>query len=214
MPQECMIRLLIADDHEVIRAGLKYLLADTGIKIVAEVTTGQAALKYALEYTVDVVLLDVHMPDGDGLTTLGRIKVDKPDLPVLMFSAFDNPTYVARAAALGAAGHLLKGCTRDELINAIKTAAAGETVFTREGLRRVTRALATSHFAADVEISLTDREVEVLRQMASGLTNEQIAEGLHMGYDNIKEHVKNIMRKIGVTDRTQAAVWAVRKGLV
>ena len=116
MTTRTKIRLLIADDHEVVRSGLKSLLADTEIKIVAEVATGQAAVKYALEHDVDVVLLDVRMPDGDGLTALGRIKLDKPDLPILMFSAFDNPTYVARAVALGAAGYLLKGCTRDELV--------------------------------------------------------------------------------------------------
>ncbi len=118
---------MIADDHEVVRSGLKSLLAGTEIKVVAEVATGQAAVKYALEHDVDVVLLDVRMPDGDGLTALGRIKLDKPDLPILMFSAFDNPTYIARAVALGASGYLLKGCTRDELVNAIKAAAAGES---------------------------------------------------------------------------------------
>ena len=91
MTQQSKIRLLIADDHEVVRSGLKSLLAGTEIKVVAEVATGQAAVKYALENEVDVVLMDVRMPDGDGLTALGRIKLDKPDLPILMFSAFDNP---------------------------------------------------------------------------------------------------------------------------
>ena len=107
------IRLLIADDHEVVRSGLKSMLADTEIKVVAEVATGTAAVKYALENEVDVVLLDIRMPDGDGLTALGRIKLDKPNLPILILSTFDNPTYVARAVALGASGYLLKGCTRD-----------------------------------------------------------------------------------------------------
>jgi DNA-binding NarL/FixJ family response regulator len=213
MPQTSKIRLLVADDHEVARSGIKGLLADTEIKIVAEVATGQAAVKYALEHDVDVVLLDVRMPDGDGLTALGRIKLDKPDLPVLMLSAFDNPTYIARAVALGASGYLLKGCTRDELLSAIRKAATGEHVFTRDELRRVTGALATPRLVADVEVALTKREGDVLRQMALGVTNKQIAVELRISYETVKEHVQHILGKIGVKDRTQAAVWAVRKGL-
>ena len=214
MTQQEKIRLLIADDHEVLRSGVKALLAGTEITVVAEVATGQAAVKYALEHEVDVVLLDVRMPDGDGLTALGRIKLDKLDLPVLMISAFDNPAYVARAVAMGASGYLLKGCTRDELVNAITKAAAGESVFTRDELRRVTGAIATPRIADDVDVPLTQREAEVLRELVKGLTNKQIAEVLHIGHETVKEHVQHIIHKIGVTDRTQAAVWAVRKGLV
>jgi DNA-binding NarL/FixJ family response regulator len=208
------IRLLIADDHEVVRNGLKTMLAGTEVKIIAEVATGSAAVKYALENEVDVLLLDIRMPDGDGLTALGRIKLDKPDLPILILSTFDNPTYIARAVALGACGYLLKGCTRDELLTAIRTAGAGETTWTREELRRVTGALATPRLAADVEVPLTQRESEVLKQLAYGLTNKEIARTLHISYETVKEHVQHILRKIGVTDRTQAAVWAVRKELV
>ena len=214
MTQQSKILLMIADDHDVIRSGLKSMLAGSEVKVVAEAATGQAAVKCALENQVDVVLLDVRMPDGDGLTTLGRIKLDKPDLPVVMLSQFDNPIYIARAVALGAAGYLLKNCTRDHLLATIRTAAAGENIWTREGLRRVTGALATPRIAADVEVPLTQREGEVLRQLASGLTNKQIADSLKVSYETVKEHVQHVLRKIGVTDRTQAAVWAVRKGLV
>jgi len=208
------IRLLVADDHEVVRSGLRTMLANTDIKIVAEVGTGNAAVKYALENDVDVVLLDIRMPDGDGLTALGRIKLDKPDLPILILSTFDNPTYIARAVALGASGFLLKGCTRDELIEAIRKAAAGESAWTRDELRRVTGALATPRLTTDVEVPLTQREHEVLRQLAYGLTNKEIAQAMHISYETVKEHVQHILRKIGVSDRTQAAVWAVRKNLV
>ena len=208
------INLLIADDHEVVRCGLKNLLAGTEIEIVAEVATGAAAVKYALENDPDVALLDIRMPDGDGLTALGRIKLDKPDMPILILSTFDNPTYVARAVALGAAGYVLKGCTRDHLIHCIRTAAAGESAWTRDELRRVTGALATPRLASDVEVPLTQRESEVLRQLAYGLTNKEIATALHISYETVKEHVQHILRKIGVSDRTQAAVWAVRKELV
>ncbi len=209
------IRVLIADDHEVVRSGLKSLLNGTEIKVVAEVATGSAAVKYVMENDdVDVVLLDIRMPDGDGLGALGRIKLEKPQLPVLMLSTFDNPTYIARTVALGASGYLLKGCTREELIEAIRKAARKESVWTREELRRVTGALATPRLTSDVDVPLTQRESEVLRQLAYGLTNKEIAAALHISYETVKEHVQHILRKIGVSDRTQAAVWAVRKELV
>lgn len=209
------IRVLIADDHEVVRSGLKSLLNGTEIKVVAEVATGSAAIKYVMENDdVDVVLLDIRMPDGDGLGALGRIKLEKPQLPVLMLSTFDNPTYVARTVALGASGYLLKGCTREELIEAIHKAARKEPVWTREELRRVTGALATPRLTSDVDVPLTQRESEVLRQLAYGLTNKEIAAALHISYETVKEHVQHILCKIGVSDRTQAAVWAVRKELV
>src|SRR5271165_3945745 len=112
MPIERKIQILIADNIEMVRCGLKALLAGTEIKIVAEAATVQAALKIALERELDVAILDVRLPDGDGLTALGRIKLDRPQLPVLMFSAYDNPASVARAVALGASGFLLKDCSR------------------------------------------------------------------------------------------------------
>ena len=208
------IKILIADDHEVVRSGLKTLLADTDVEIMAEVATGEEAVKYTLAHQPDVVLLDIRMPEGDGLTALGRIKLDKPDMPVLMLSTFDNPTYIARSVALGANGYLLKSCTREELLAALRAASTGESVWTRDELRRVTGALATPRLAADVEVPLTQRESEVLRQLAYGLTNKEIAQALHISYETVKEHVQHILRKIGVSDRTQAAVWAVRKELV
>lgn len=214
MSQETKIRLLVADDHEAVRCGVKSLLEGTEIKVVAEATTGQAAVKYAVEKEVDIVLMDIRMPDGDGLTALGRIKLEKPDLPILLISAFENPAYVARGVAMGASGSLLKGCTRDELINAIRAAVAGENVWTHEELRRVSGSLRTPRLNGDLEVSLSEREGEVLRQMAFGLTNKQIATTLHISYETVKEHVQHILRKIGLTDRTQAAVWAVRKELV
>ena len=208
------IKLLIADDHEVVRTGLKSLVAGTDIKVIAEAESGEEAVKLALKHEPDVCLLDIRMPEGDGLNALGRIKLDRPDMPVLMLSTYDNPTYVARAVALGASGYLLKGSSREALLNAIQMAAAGESAWTREELRRVTGALATPRLSADVEVPLTQRESEVLRQLAFGLTNKEIAQALQISYETVKEHVQHILRKVGVSDRTQAAVWAVRKGLV
>jgi DNA-binding NarL/FixJ family response regulator len=208
------IKIVVADDHEVVRLGLRTLLANTDIKIAAEASSGEEAVKLAMKHNPDVVLLDIRMAEGDGLNALGRIKLDKPEMPILMFSTYDNPTYVARAVALGAAGYVLKGAGRDKLIEGIRKAAAGESVWTREELRRVTGALATPRLNSDVEVPLTQRESEVLRQLALGLTNKVIAQSLDISYETVKEHVQHILRKVGVTDRTQAAVWAVRKGLV
>ncbi len=208
------IRLLVADDHEMVRLGLKSLLEGTEIEVAAEAASGEEAVRVALSQPVDVVILDIRMPNGDGLTALGRIKLEKPQLSVLILSSYDNPTYVARAVALGANGYVLKGASREELIQAIRTAAKGESTWTRDELRRVTGALATPRLASDVEVPLTQRESEVLKQLAHGLTNKEIAQALHISYETVKEHVQHILRKIGVTDRTQAAVWAVRKNLV
>ena len=207
-------RLLIADDHEVVRSGLKSLLHGTEIDVVAEAATGEDAVRKTMEFELDVVLLDIRMPKGDGLNALGRIKLERPDLPVLMLSTYDNPTYIARAVALGASGYLLKSAGSENIVTAIRRVAAGENIWTREELRRVTGALATPRLAADVEVPLTQRESEVLRQLALGLTNKEIAQALSISYETVKEHVQHILRKIGVSDRTQAAVWAVRKGLV
>jgi DNA-binding NarL/FixJ family response regulator len=207
------IKLLIADDHESVRAGLKSMLQGTDIKIVAEASGGDAAVRMALKQKPQVVLLDVRMENGDGLSALGRIKLDRPEMPVLMFSGFDNPSYIARAVALGANGYLLKTATKEKLVDAIRRAAKGDNIWAREELRRVTGALATPRLASDVDVPLTKRESEVLKQLSKGLTNKQIADQLDISYETVKEHVQHILRKIGVTDRTQAAVWSVRKGL-
>jgi DNA-binding NarL/FixJ family response regulator len=208
------VSLLIVDDHEVVRAGLKSLLQGSDIRIVAEADNGAAGLKLALKHKPNVVLLDVRMPDSDGLSCLARIKLDLPNMPVVMFSAYDNPTYVARAVALGASGYLSKTASRKEIVEAIRTAATGETIWTRDELRRVTGALAAPRVGSDIEVPLTKRENEVLKQLAFGLTNKEIAQALGISYETVKEHVQHILRKIGVSDRTQAAVWAVRKELV
>lgn len=208
------IRLVIADDHEVVRCGLRNLVGGTEIEIVGEATTGEEAIRRTLELRPDVALIDIRMPGGDGLNALARLKLECPEIAILLLSTYDNPTYVARAVALGATGYVLKGADRDAILDAIRKAAAGETVWTRDELRRVTGALATPRLNTDVEVPLTQRESEVLRQLALGLTNKEIAGTLHISYETVKEHVQHILRKVGVSDRTQAAVWAVRKGLV
>jgi DNA-binding NarL/FixJ family response regulator len=207
------VDLLIADDHEVVRAGLMRLLEGTDIRVVGEAADGHVALELALERRPHVILLDVRMPEGDGLNCLARLKVELPDTPVLMMSAFDNPTYVARAVALGAAGYLFKSASRQQIIDAVKAAAAGESLWSREELRRVSGALAAPHTMAEIDVPLTKRECEVLKQLAFGLTNKEIAQALGISYETVKEHVQHVLKKLGVADRTQAAVWAVRNDL-
>jgi DNA-binding NarL/FixJ family response regulator len=208
------VRLLIADDHAVVRAGLKSLLADVrDIEIVAEAADGEEALRLARRHRPDVVLLDVRMPGADGLAVLGQLRSELPGGAVVMFSSYDNPTYIARAVALGAAGYLVKSATREEIIAAIRRAANGEALWSREGLRRVSGAPSTPRAAGELDAPLTKRESEVLKQLALGLSNKEIAQALDISYETVKEHVQHILRKLGVADRTQAAVWAVRKGL-
>jgi DNA-binding NarL/FixJ family response regulator len=208
------ISLVVCDDHQVVRLGLKSVLAGSGIEVTGEASSGEQLLQLLSTKLPDIVLLDVRLPGGDGLHFLGRIKINYPTLPVLLFSTYDNPTYVARAVALGASGYVLKSESSEKLIEAIHGALRGELAWTREELRRVTGALATPRVVSDVEVPLTQRESEVLSQLANGLTNKEIAAVLGISYETVKEHVQHILRKIGVTDRTQAAVWAVRKGLV
>lgn len=208
------IRLMVIDDHEIIRSGIRKMIAGTEIQLIAESNSGENVLAGISQYHPDVILLDVRLEEGDGLSALGRVKIERPQIPVLMLSTFDNPTYVARSVALGASGYLLKNSSRDTILDAIRKVAAGENAWTREELRRVTGALATPRLAADIEVPLTRRENEVLEQLAHGLTNKEIALALGISYETVKEHVQHILRKVGVNDRTQVAVWAVRKGLV
>ena len=207
-------KVIIADDHEVVRAGLKSLVAGTNIRVIAEASTGDDAVRLTAKHKPDLVVMDVRMSKVDGLTALGRIKLDYPEIPILMFSTHDNPTYIARAVALGASGYILKNASGKTLIDAIQRASQGNALWTRDELRRVTGALATPRIRGEIEVALTQRESDVLRQLALGLTNKEIAQTLSISYETVKEHVQHILRKIGVTDRTQAAVWAVRKDLI
>lgn len=208
------IRMLVADDHEVIRTGLAALLAGADIEIIAEAATGKEAVKQAEKHKPDVVLLDIRMPDGDGLATLEKLRAKVPECRVVMLSTYDNPTYIARAVALGASDYVLKGASREDLIATIRAAAAGESPSRSGELKRVAGAMKVRQLIDDDDVPLTQRETQVLRHVALGLSNKEIGRSLEISVETVKEHVQNILRKIAVSDRTQAAVWAVRKGLV
>lgn len=207
------IKLLVVDDHPVVRIGLKQMIAGGDIHVVAEAENGEEALACIKKIQLDLVLMDVRMPQMDGLRCLAEVRKLKPQLPVLMLSAYDSPTYAARAVALGAAGLLNKTIARAELVAAINEVASGATVWSRDEMRRVSGPLGDGEAELDLEVPLTKRELEVLKQLAFGLTNKEIAEALGISYETVKEHVQHVLRKLGVSDRTQAAVWAVRKGL-
>jgi DNA-binding NarL/FixJ family response regulator len=208
------IRLLVCDDHQVIRTGLASLLAGTDIEIVGEAENGKETLRLAQKIKPDVILLDIRMPDGDGLGTLEKLRQKVPESHVVMLSTYDNPTYVARAVALGAADYVLKGSSRDDIVATIEAAAHGESPSRFGELKKIAAAMKVRQVVDDDDVPLTQRETQVLRHVALGLSNREIGKSLEISVETVKEHVQNILRKIAVSDRTQAAVWAVRKGLV
>lgn len=208
------ITLLVCDDHEVIRTGLASLLAGTDIEIVGEAANGKEALKQAQKLKPDVILLDVRMPDGDGLSILEKLRAKVPDSRVVMLSTYDNPTYIARSVALGASDYVLKGSSREDIVATIEAAGRGESPSRSGELRRIAGAMKVRQVLDDDDVPLTQRETQVLRHVALGLSNKEIGRSLEISVETVKEHVQNILRKIAVSDRTQAAVWAVRKGLV
>ena len=207
------VRLLIADDHEVIRVGLANLLAGTGIDIVAQTGTGKECLKLAEKHKPDVVLLDVRIADEDGLEILEKLRQKVPASKVVMLSNFDNPTYVARAVTLGASDYVLKGSSQKVLVEAIQGAATGQAPSAGGELRRMAATMGNREVAKDDQVQLTQRETQVLRHLALGLSNKEIGRSLEISVETVKEHVQNILRKLAVKDRTQAAVWALHKAL-
>jgi DNA-binding NarL/FixJ family response regulator len=207
-------KILLVDDHEVVRIGLKQMLSNSDCEIADEASTAEQGFNKFVASTFALVVVDIRLPGGDGLQLLGRIKSHAPTQPVLIFSAYDNPTYAARAVALGANGYLLKTDSVERIVDAIQRTSKGENIWSRDELRRVTGALATIRVGSETDVPLTQREGEVLKQLANGLTNKEIALSLGISYETVKEHVQHILRKVGVSDRTQAAVWAVRNNLV
>lgn len=208
------VRIIVADDHEVVRSGLVSLLNGTDIEIVAEASTSEEVVSLACTHKPDVVLLDIRMaPGSGGLIALEKIRDAVPSVQCVMLTAFDNPTYIARAVAAGAHDYILKSCSRDELLDSIMNAASGQIPVRAGELRRVATTMSNRVATPDPDIPLTQREMQVLRHVALGLSNKEIAQSLTISVETVKEHVQNILRKLAVSDRTQAAVWAVRRGL-
>ena len=209
------VRLLIADDHELVRSGLAVMLQQTEIQIIAQACDGDQALQLSSEHQPDVTLLDIRMPPTDGLMVIEKILVATPQTRIVVFSNYDNPTYVARSIAMGASDYVLKGATRHQLTTAILRAARGEDPPESSLLHRFKTSMARRKDRSDTnDIPLTNRELQVLRHVALGLSNREIGLSLGISIETVKEHVQNILRKVDASDRTQAAVWAVRRGLI
>jgi DNA-binding NarL/FixJ family response regulator len=209
---ELPIRVLVVDDHPMVREGLRSMLTGEGVEIVGEAGTSEEAIRLAGALTPDLVLLDVELPDVEGLTALSRIKDASPSAAVLIVSMHDHPRLVRRAIESGAAGYVLKGIGRRELLAAVRAATDGDCVLDPALLRAVLTEVAPVE--RRVPHALTPVEHDVLRLMADGLTNRQISERMRWSVGTAKKYVQRVLDKLGASDRTQAAVAAVRRGLL
>jgi DNA-binding NarL/FixJ family response regulator len=213
-----MIRVLLADDQELVRSGFRLILElAEGIEVVAEAVDGREALELARELKPDVVLMDVRMPELDGIEATRRIRQAGLETRVLVLTTFDLDEYVYAAVRAGASGFLLKDAPREQLITAVRTVARGEALLAPAVTQRLIERFLARPPAEETAPALADlspRELGVLRLVARGLSNAEIAGALVVGEATVKTHVARILRKLGVRDRVQAVVFAYESGLV
>ncbi|MBL8056685.1 MAG: response regulator transcription factor [Anaerolineales bacterium] len=205
------IRVMLVDDHTVVRQGLRMFLAlEPDLEVVGEAENGAEAVRMAKDLRPDVILMDLLMPVMDGITAIGVLRREQPDTEVIALTSVLEDEKVVGAVRAGAIGYLLKDTQADELCRAIKAAAAGQVQLSPQAAARLMREVK----APESPETLTERETEVLRLLAKGQSNKEIAQGLVIGEKTVKTHVSNILAKLGVPSRTQAALYAVRIGLV
>ncbi len=208
------ISIMLVDDHAIWRGGVRSMLEDSEFKVVGEASSGVEAVVVAKEVQPEVILLDIRMAGGDGLDALQALKKELPKTSVVMLTTYDNPTFMARAVVGGAAGYLLKGIEQQELLQALRAVAGGELLLNKSDLLRSLRGISEHETLAQELIKpLSDREIEVLKLVATGLNNRDIGSLLFVAECTVKTHVEHIINKLGVSDRVQAAVWAARCGL-
>jgi len=206
------IRVLIADDHSVVRQGLRMFLgADPELEIIGEARDGAEALKLASQLRPDVVLMDLVMPVMDGISATAAIRRDMPDTEVVALTSVLEDNSVVDAVRAGAIGYLLKDTEAHELRRAIKAAAEGQVQLSPQVVTRLLREVRTPDKSRE---SFTERETDVLRLLAQGKSNKEISQALNIGEQTVKTHVSHVLNKLGVPSRTQAALYAIRIGLV
>lgn len=217
--QSSVIRVALVDDHGIVRQGLRALLTRPGIEIVGEAESASEAVELARTQQPDVMLLDIRMKDSDGLQALPHIKAAAPSTSVIMLTVYANPGYLARAISGGASGYLSKETDPDQIVRAVQAAAAGDSLIDRS-LLQAALMFAVDHPAPppdteDMEIEpLSERERDVMSLIVRGCGNHQIAEALNISLPTVKTHVQHILQKLHVSDRTQAALLALRLRLV
>src|SRR2546421_2712585 len=210
-------RLVIVDDHEIARAGLRSMLADQqGLELVGEAANGDEAIAICRSLQPDIALIDIRMPKLNGLETCRAIKKECPGTSVILITIHENPDYLLEALKVGAAGYLLKDITQRELLSALRQVRSGESILDKELMVRLLRRLTNEtpvHAGAAAE-RLSAREMQVLQLLVKGQTNPEIASNLTVSVSTVKNHVEHILAKLGVSDRTQAAVQAIELGLL
>lgn len=219
MTDKGSISLLIADDHPMVRAGLRSMLGASRIQIVGEACNGQEALQMTKKLQPQVLLMDIRMPVMDGIATLEAIKAAKLPTRVIMVTTYRSTAYLLRSLSAGAAGFVLKDISREELLAAITSVADGDSLVDSQFLQDVLRHLETAEKSsdetpADLVEPLTAREMDILKLMVEGLTNQAIGDVLGLSAGTVKGYAQTVMHKLDTSDRTQAAVKAIRLGLV
>lgn len=205
------IRILLVDDHSVVRQGLRMFLGlDPDLEVVGEASNGAEGIELVSQLQPDVVLMDLLMPVMDGITAIQQLRKEFPDVEVIALTSILEDDKVVGAVRAGAIGYLLKDTQADELCRAIKAAADGQVQLSPQAVARLMREIK----APDRPEKLTERETDVLRLLALGRSNKEIASELVIGEKTVKTHVSNILMKLGLSSRTQAALHAVRIGLV
>ena len=211
-------RVLVVDDQTLVRQGIRSLLELAGIDVVAEASDGAEAIKECLLNEPDVVLLDLRMPVHDGLWFLTQQRKMDLDIPALVLTTFDDDELVLDALRTGARGYLLKDVTVDQLSHAVRSLAAGGTLIgpsiTDRLIRTIRSGPSPRGASGPLTESLTDREIEVLRLIAEGYPNREIAKLLHLAEGTVKNHVSSVLMKLGARDRTNAVLRAIREGML
>ncbi len=208
------IRLLIADDHPVVRKGLRALLEDqSDIQVIAEAADGNEAVERAREFKPDVILLDLMMPEKDGLSAIGEIKREQPDARILVLTSYFEDDQVFPAIKAGALGYLLKDSSPQELLHAIRDIARGQSALHPAIALKVIRELNHPSDLPPTADPLTARELEVLTLLGQGMSNAEIATRLTISERTVGTHISNILSKLHLASRTQAALYALKQGL-